>query len=247
MSTQAIVMPDDRATEAYREFRRLILANHLPPGMPIVETRAAVQFGFTRVTLRAALQRLEHEGYVSAVSLGRYRRRVVSALTVADMNELFELVGALEGVAARRAAGLPQAARARLAVALDRHNQAMFRAVTSPAPDAERAEAADTKFHRLLLGAAGPSRVVQHLEAIHPQVGRYRSMYYAHLVAGMRIGYREHAAVVRAIAAGAGDRAEAALEAHWRNAGDRLRPVVELIGEHGTPVTNRARSRRVSR
>ena len=72
-------------------------------------------------------------------------------------------------------------------------------------------------------------------------------MYYARLVAGMRIGYREHAAVVRAIASGVGDRAEAALETHWRNSGERLRPVVEAMGEHGMAVTNPAGSRRGAR
>jgi DNA-binding GntR family transcriptional regulator len=61
-------------------------------------------------------------------------------------------------------------------------------------------------------------------------------MYYAHMIASTRIGYREHRAVVRAIAAGAGDRAEQAIEAHWRNAGARLRPVVLELGEHGMPV-----------
>ncbi len=244
ISTKAAMPPDDRATAAYRQLRALILANRLPPGMPIVETRAAVRFGVTRITLRAALQRLEQEGYVAAVSLGRYRRRVVSPLTIADMDELFDLVGALEGVVARRAAGLPKPQRERLAADLNRRNLEMFAAVTRRTPDPERAGAADTEFHRLLLACSGRSRAVKHLEAIQPQIGRYRAMYYDRLVAGMRIGYREHAAVVRAIASGAGDRAEAALEAHWRNSGDRLRPVVEAMGEHGNPVTDTARARR---
>ncbi len=88
------------------------------------------------------------------------------------MDQLFELVGALEGVVARRAAGLPKPERERLAADLDRRNREMFAAVTRRTPDPERAGAADTEFHRLLIARADRSRAVQHHEAIQPQIGR---------------------------------------------------------------------------
>jgi DNA-binding GntR family transcriptional regulator len=231
--------PLDRVTTAYGALRDLILTHRLTPGMPIVETQIAAQFGFTRVTLRSALQRLEHEGYVAAVPLGRYRRRVVAPLTVLDMEDLFALLGALEGVAARRAAALPPNDRRRLAARLTRYTREMLRAVTLNTPNPARATVADAEFHRLLLEACGPSRVSLLLAGVQPQVGRYRRMYYARMIASTRIGYREHAAAIRAIAAGAADRAETAIEAHWRNAGARLRPVVLEMGEHGMPLRGR--------
>ena len=220
----------DRVTAAYNRLRDLILNHQLAPGTAIVETQAAIRFGFTRVTLRAALQRLEQEGYLTSLTLGRYRRRIVVPLTVADMEELFALIGALEGVAAYQAAALPPGPRRVLVAAMGRCNRAMLKAVTAATPDAARARDADTTFHDLLLSAAGGVRLPSQLQAMRPQIARYRRIYSARLGASMRIGYHEHRAVVAAIEAGAGDQAARAIEGHWRDTAARIRPVIEETG-----------------
>jgi len=229
----------DRTTAAYHRLRDLILSHQLAPGMAIIETQAAARFGLTRITLRTALQRLEQEGYLASMTLGRYRRRVVVPLTVTDMEELFGLIGALEGMAAYRAAGLPAGPRRKLAAGMNRCNREMLKAVTGAEPDSVRARDADTQFHDLLLAGAGGVRLPSHLQAVRPQIARYRRIYSARLAVSMRIGYHEHSAVVRAIGAGAADEAARAIERHWRDAAARIRPEIEETGEHGMLVDDR--------
>lgn len=109
----------DRVTEAYQQIRKLVLFRHLSPGTPIIQARMANKLGHSRATLRAALQRLTQEGYMVETELGTYSRFVVASLTVEDMQELFAIIGALEGVAARQCAKLPEEERTELADGMD--------------------------------------------------------------------------------------------------------------------------------
>ena len=56
----------DRASQAYRRLRELIVHGRLAPGARIIETEVAGKLGISRTPVRAALQRLQQEGYISA-------------------------------------------------------------------------------------------------------------------------------------------------------------------------------------
>lgn len=49
----------------YDELREMILSFELYPGSRVTETELAERFGVSRTPIRAALQRLEAEGYIS--------------------------------------------------------------------------------------------------------------------------------------------------------------------------------------
>src|SRR5881392_732559 len=104
----------ERANRLYDSLRNLIVRGQLAPGARIVETEVAERFGVSRTPVRAAFQRLEREGYVVA-SATHQARMTVAPLTREDVGELLEIVGELEGLAARGAARLPDDSRDRLA------------------------------------------------------------------------------------------------------------------------------------
>lgn len=195
----------------------------------------AQQLGVTRVTLRAVLQRLEQDGYLQAASLGTYRRRVVTPLTMEDLAEIFELIAALEQVAVRRVESLDASERRALAADLDQHNAAMLAAVRASPADPLAAARADALFHeRITDTTAGPKLRTQ-LAVIRPHVARYRRAYTAWITKGMEIGFREHRAVARAILAGDAEAAARALVTHWRAAANRFVTAIRQAGEQGLP------------
>lgn len=183
----------------------------------------------SRTPIRSALQRLQQEGYIVAVGSGRLRRTVVAPLTREDALELFEIVAALEGVAARTAATLEPAARDAV-VARMRGLSAELRAISEGgAPDPAQRFENDIAFHRSYVELAGKRLRALH-DAVKPQAERYIRAYVSLLV---RTSTAEHEAIVDALASGDPDGAQRAVEANWRNAAGRLARVIEQLGEKG--------------
>jgi DNA-binding GntR family transcriptional regulator len=80
--------------------RDLIVHNELPPGSRLTESMLSERFSVSRTPLREALKVLSSEGLVEI--LPNRGARVVT-LTVADIKNLFEVIGALESLAGRLA------------------------------------------------------------------------------------------------------------------------------------------------
>jgi DNA-binding transcriptional regulator YhcF (GntR family) len=78
--------------------REEILAGRLVPGEKIVEGRFARQYGVAQVSIREALNILTTEGFVTK---GHGRSARVLKLGDADITHIYEIRGALEGLAAR--------------------------------------------------------------------------------------------------------------------------------------------------
>src|SRR5919197_1241116 len=97
-----------RPDQVYARLRELIVQGMLAPGSRIVETEIATRLGVSRTPVREALQRLLQEGYVIDTLGTQQSRLTVAPLTREDVHELLNVVGALEGIAARPAAELPE-------------------------------------------------------------------------------------------------------------------------------------------
>src|SRR5437667_1961045 len=112
-----------RPDQVYARLRDLIVQGALGPGTRIVETEIATRLGVSRTPVREALQRLQQEGYVIGAPGAQQSRLTVAPFTRDDVQELLDIVGALEGLGARRAAELDAAARRALAEDLRALNQ----------------------------------------------------------------------------------------------------------------------------
>ena len=222
----------DRGQQAYSKLRKLIVHGRLAPGSRLIETEIAERLRLSRTPVRSALQRLVQEGYISNPGKGRQSRPFVAPLTKDDAQELFHIVGELEGLAAWRAAQIVH--RRRLVNKLNRLNAKLLSEIEGSRPSKERLHQVDTQFHRCYVeGGAGPRLLALH-DAIKPQAERYTRLYIDALIDQIKLSVNEHQATIDAIEDGEADRAQLAVQTNWRNAAERLGEVIERAGELGS-------------
>lgn len=233
-SVRSPVERGDRVTLAYRRLRELIVTGRLAPGSRIIETSVATRLGVSRTPVRAALQRLQQEGYVVVTSPGQQSRMAVAPLTHEDAVELFGMVSAVEGLAAHGAARRPAEERARVLPQLRALNAELLQASQANGRDVNRVFTLDERFHRRVVEAgAGPRLLALH-DSFKPQSERYGRIYSSALIDEMPTSVKEHEDVVRAIETGDAEAAEAAMRTNWSNASQRLANVIDSLGERGT-------------
>jgi DNA-binding GntR family transcriptional regulator len=133
---------------AYEQIRRRILDNHWPPGHRALEHEVAEQLGMSRTPVREALMRLQNEGLVEVIP--RHGVRVLPVSGV-DMQEIYQILTALECMAAELVAARKPSAR-ELAPLVDA-TKAMDKALK--AEDLDAWAAADERFHQNLVDLAG--------------------------------------------------------------------------------------------
>jgi DNA-binding GntR family transcriptional regulator len=220
--------------DVYAQLRDLIVHGQVAPGARLVETELALRLGVSRTPLRAALQRLQQEGYMLAAATAQQARLTVSPMTGDDAHELFLLVGTLEAQAARRAATLAVSVRHALAERLKATNDDLKRTASGRRPNHDRLFELDERFHRLYVEAgAGPRLLALH-RAVKPQAERYERLYVSLLMSEIMVSVQEHSKIHRAIRDGARDAAFDAVLVNWRNAASRLGSVIAQAGERGS-------------
>ena len=224
----------ESVTRAYDALRELIVHGRLAPGSRIIESDIADRLGLSRTPTRSALHRLQQEGFISALERTKERRLAVAPLTQSDAMELFQIVGHLEGLAARAVAERPGSVRAEIVTRLRALNADLALAGRATPADPRRLFDFDTAFHRAYLEAgAGPRLLALH-DAIKPQTERYARLYVNSLVDEISTSVAEHETINQSIEAGAADAVQAAVERNWRNAAQRLACIIDRHGERGS-------------
>ncbi|MBD3942058.1 GntR family transcriptional regulator [Microbacterium sp. NEAU-LLC] len=210
------------ADSVYGALLRDIVGDELRPGTWLKERELSERYGVSRVPVRQALHRLESEGFVRA---SPRRGAVVSPVTTADIDELFDARLCIEPFAARQAALRVAAggSAARLADVL-------------AASEASFAEGDDRdgitlnlRFHAEVLELSGNSLLARSLQ---PMLGRMEWIFRRTSHAGEPDQLREHRALHDAIAAGNADLAAAIAYAHIERG--RV-PALEALGPLPTP------------
>ena len=224
-----------RPDQVYQRLRDLIVQGLMAPGSRVVETEVASRLSVSRTPVREALQRLQQEGFVVGAPGAQQARLTVAPLTRADVHELLNIVGELEGLGARRAAELPTADRRMLTKELKALNTDFYKTGSARTPiDHGRLYEADERLHRRLVEAgAGPRLIALH-DSVKPQVERYIRMYISMLTSDIRASVAEHDAIIDAVDAGAVDSAQHAVQLNWRHAAERIGKVIEVAGERGS-------------
>jgi len=223
-----------KVSEVYERIRDLIVRGRVAPGVRLVEAQIVDRLGVSRTSVRAALQRLHQEGYVTGVVVGKRTRPVVAPLTGEDARELFSMVAEIEGLAAERAAELEAGVRQALVADLTYINDHYRRVAVAKVQKGDELFALDTRFHRRYVDAAAGPRLIALHDAIKPQIERYIRIYQTALHEAIQTSVVEHGAIVAEIATGSGRGAQEAVRTNWRNAAKRLRMVIGSRGEAGT-------------
>ncbi len=222
----------DRIGRAYQQLRDLITSGRLAPGSRIIESHIAERLGISRTPVRSALHRLQQEGYIAG-DRPKALRLVVAPLTQDDARELFEIIGSIEGLAARGAASAPPNRRDPLVTELRQTNAKLADASRPGHPDPLRIYELDMRFHRRYVEVgAGPRLLALH-NAIKPQTERYIRLYASALVDEIGRSVTEHDTIIDRIARANAEGAQRSVERNWRNAADRLSRVIASLGARG--------------
>ncbi|MFS8110340.1 GntR family transcriptional regulator [Rhizobium jaguaris] len=208
--------------DAYQALKASILDGTLPAGYQAVEQRIAEQLKMSRTPVHEAVIRLQHEGLVRVLP----RRGVqVLPISAADMIEVYQLLTAIEGMAAALLAEHPERSEYPLWMMEDATNQ-MER--TLNAGDLRGWARADDQFHRLLVGECGNQRLARIAATMADQAQRART-----LTLSFRpipeLSVQEHRLMISAIRAGDIVGARAAAEQHRTRASSEILNAIERL------------------
>jgi DNA-binding GntR family transcriptional regulator len=214
---------EERSTDyAYRKLKALILDSEFAPGAFLLEKHAAAQLGLSRTPVREALVRLEQDGLLEIVP--RHGARI-SALSPADMRDIYEVLTSLEPTAAEVLAR--QRPSADELTDLSRACADMERALE--ASNLKAWAVADEAFHRDLAVRCGNRRLSDMIMTVWDQSHRAR-MFTLSLRPLPVQSTREHRAILDAILAGEPSAARELYRAHRRRGGAELMSIIEMHG-----------------
>ena len=218
---------------AFERIRDLIVNARLAPGTWIVEGDLCEHLNMSRTPVRGALFLLQREGYVIESRNGSKSRMIVAPMTKEDANELYPIIGRLEGLAGRRAAALALPERKALVAELKLVNDKLAHIAGDRGYHGPDIFDLDHEFHRLLLDAGSGPRLTTLHRAIEPQTERYWRLYASSIIGELHVSVAEHEEIVAALLAGDAERLERALCTNWENGCKRLGRVIDMFGERG--------------
>jgi DNA-binding GntR family transcriptional regulator len=184
--------------------------------------------------VRGELYLLKREGYIIEYRTGSKSRMIVAPLTKEDANELYPIIGRIEGLAGRRAATLPQSDRNELAGKLKPVNEKLDKIARERSYNGPDIFDLDHEFHRLVVAAGSGPRLSTLHRAIEPQTERYWRLYASSIINELHVSVTEHEEIIAALLKGDADRLERALSINWENGCKRLAKVIDVFGERGS-------------
>lgn len=200
------------------ELRRVIASGAVPPGSPIPLDDVAAFFGVSLIPVREALKTLLGEGLLEHQPRLGY---TVTALSQAELDELYVVRGALEAAALEVAVRQSGTADHERATAI---HQALDRAVA--ADDAAAFQRASREFHEALLAPCRMPRLLHMLDIAWNLTEPVQTM--MRTTEQDRVGMREdHQLMLDAFVARDAEALKAAAEAHH----DRLTACIARIGD----------------
>jgi len=202
------------AEEVYHLLKEKIASLEFKPGQSLAEKDIASQFKVSRTPVRHALTKLERDGLVKILPR---KGAFIQFLSMKDINEIFQIREALEGLAARLAAenidleALKEFEKFYLA-ALEKNSGENLQEIFN----------FGVKFHDFIINSAGNKRIKQVLKDLRVQFEISR-MFFLNQNSNVRPSravqsIHEHLGIIKALKKLDGELAEARLKKHISNA-----------------------------
>lgn len=206
------------AARALIELRQRILGGAIPGGTRLLEVALAEDLKISRTPIREAMSRLAEEGLLDRANGGGF---VVRSFAYSDVLDTIELRGVLEGTAARLAAerGVAPEAMKSMRALLELLDGCFAYYV-----DFERYSDLNSQFHRALSTLAGSAVIEREIDRVTRLPFASPSAFVADqggidaLGRSLTLAQEQHRALVDAISAREGARAEAIAREHARMA-----------------------------
>jgi DNA-binding GntR family transcriptional regulator len=201
-----LTAPRTVAGQVAERLKAEILAGTRPAGARLRQVEIAQAYGVSTTPVREALAVLQREGLVRSHP---QRGAVVFLPSVEDLRHHYEIRGALESLAAARAAAVFEAAWAEPleAVLLEMRR----------GPAAARYLALNQQFHTALYERSGRPQLVEMIAALRDASSAYLHIYRAESDFPVARLDEEHHAILSACVARDPERAAAATRAHLEN------------------------------
>lgn len=194
----------------------LILKGVLVPGQRISEPDVASRLQVSRVPVREALRELESSGLVIS---RKHSGVFVRQLDAAEVRDLYQMRGLLDGFAGRCAARLPEEQRQKLLTLLDASVNAMLQAAAQH--EVQRYYSENLRFHWAIVEAAGNQQLSETYRGIVQKLHLSRLKNLSQDV-GMKASIAEHVEIVQALRDADAERCEALMSHHVGDAYQRL-------------------------
>jgi DNA-binding GntR family transcriptional regulator len=192
--------------QAYAAIKRFLLDGDLAPGSFLAERHLARQLRMSKTPVRAALQRLEAEGFVT---ISPQQGIIIRDLTVHEIADHYEIRAALETYVVRALAGhLITGQSDRLEENL--RAQATLRG----RDDGLRAAALDTEFHTLFCEFLGNREILKVMAQLREKIQRVITRVFQLHAGRFASSYAEHRAIADAVICGDAPLAARLVEEH---------------------------------
>jgi DNA-binding GntR family transcriptional regulator len=222
-----------KAELVYEHLREQIVNGTYPPGHRMLLAEVSASLGLSQMPVREALLRLEQDGLLESEP---HKSMRVSAVSLADAADLFEVRCELEGLAAARAAAAGDPTLVRDLTTLN----AAFARALAQGPDYPAMGAANWAFHRRILETAGNGQLARMLEDVWTRSLRYR-LGYQRIPGRARRTIAEHEAIIEGLGRADAGAAREAARAHIRQAGHELARTIAREGMEVSPPAGASR------
>ena len=213
-----------RVEEAYAALKEAIRENVFPPGYQGSEQEIASHLGMSRTPVHEALIRLQGEGLVQVLPK---RGVTVCPLAPEDVREIYDVIIAIESMAAELLADLPDEERQFVADELQEATARMEVALRGN--DLPAWAAADDLFHRTLVEHCGNGRLRRIAQTVTDQAHRAR-MFTLKLRRKPARSIAAHGRIIEAIRKGRTAEAHRSARDHRVSARDELVPLIVNFG-----------------
>ena len=205
----------------FQTLRSAILKGELKPGERLMELQLADTLGVSRTPIREAIRMLEQEGL--AITIPR-KGAEVAKMTIKDMEDVLQIRGVLEELAARVSCSkITDQELRELRIAMIEFDEQ-----TKEDNVVELAKA-DVVFHDIIYKAADNPKLLLLLNNLREQMYRYRTEYLKEKDRHEQL-IREHHEIVKALEERNEERVAKIVKQHLRN---QERAVKEIIREQG--------------
>jgi len=219
-----------QTVKAQLRLRELILDGELAAGTRISELWVVERLGVSRTPVRAALMRLQEEGFLEPIPSGGF---AVRSFTESDVWDAIEVRGTLEGLAARLSAerGVSQRTLRDLHACVEEIDTILEGGMTEE--KFSHYIEVNEQFHRILAAASGSQVVERQIEkAMNSPFASPSGFVMVQSVAPdardtLVLAQAQHRAVIEAIEQREGARAEALMREHARIAHRNLKSAVD--------------------
>jgi len=194
--------------KVYRALKTEIIKGSLKPGTKLSEGKIAKQLGVSRTPIRETLKQLAAEGFVK---MNPNQAVVVSNASLEDVQEVLQIRGVLEGLAARLATKIVNEEEIK---ELEKYQKQMEYYTNKD--DALAFSEMDAEFHELILNICGNNRLIRIRKNLSEQAHRYRIRSLS-VPGRLKYSLKEHQEIIEALKRKDAEQADRLSQKHIEN------------------------------